>query len=133
MNEERWKGKESICGKKKEALLSAKEVKKFVTEWRNNLIKTDKSSAIFAAHSQSPTIHFCSGVLRPLFKLKKKTKKQKTLNSKLPFSRIELKVYHRLLLNSYRKSCFFKESPEILQDASMFLLGVSILSFSVLT
>ena len=119
-----------MCGKKKEALLSAKEVKKFVTEWRNNLIKTDKSSAIFAAHSRSPTIHFCRGVLRPLFKLKNK---QKTLNSKLPFSRIELKVYHRLLLNSYRKSCFCKESPEILQDASMFLLGVSILSFSVLT
>ena len=30
--------------RKKEALLSAKEVKKFVAEWRNNLIKTDKSS-----------------------------------------------------------------------------------------
>ena len=39
MNGERLKGKESIGESKKEAWLSAKEVKKFVAEWRNNLTK----------------------------------------------------------------------------------------------
>ena len=62
------KRKESIGESKKEAWLSAKEVKKFIAEWRNNLTKWIRPCSFGNFRcSQSISNHsFCRGVLQKI-------------------------------------------------------------------